>query len=108
MNSGSFVYIWQYIIDLNFKTEFLTAYRADGDWVQLFSRDANYIKTELLQNSNHKDQYVTVDYWTSKSARDLFRVKYSQEFEELDKRCEIYTKIELFIGDYVIFESNTT
>lgn len=104
MNSGSFAYIWKYTIDLDWESEFLTAYRMDGDWAKLFSRDNSYIKTELLQDSNQKNQYVTVDYWTSKSARDLFRVKYSREFEELDERCEEYTKKEVFVGDYIILE----
>lgn len=106
MKSGSFAYIWQYTIDLSLESQFLAAYRPDGDWAKLFSRNANYIKTELLQDSNQKDQYVTVDYWTSKSDRDLFRVKYSEEFEELDERCETFTKKEVFIGDYTILKSS--
>ena len=102
MASGLFVYIWQYTIDPEFESEFLAAYGSEGDWARFFSRDTNYIKTDLLEDSNHKDQYVTIDYWTSKSARDSFRAKYSSEFDEIDTRCETYTKKEVFIGDYVI------
>lgn len=108
MNPELFVYIWKYTIALDFESEFLSAYRIDGDWSELFSRDSNYIKTDLLQDSVHKDQYMTVDYWNSKSARDSFRSKYSKEFEELDRRCEAFTKKEVFIGDYVILHSSDT
>ena len=108
MNSELFTYIWQYTIDTNLEAEFLDAYRPGGEWARLFSKDPGYIRTELLQSSSSKDQYMTVDYWVSESARDSFRVKYSQEFDELDQKCEKYTKDEVLIGDFYSIESTST
>lgn len=108
MSKGNFAYIWHYTIDPNLEPEFLKAYQPNGEWAFLFSRDPNYIKTELLQSSNSKDQYMTIDYWTSESARDSFRAKYRKEFDELDQKCELYTKSEVLVGDFFAIEATST
>jgi hypothetical protein len=102
MESELFAYVWQYTIDQQYEVEFLAAYRPDGDWSKLFLRDPEYIETKLLRDHNHRDRYMTVDYWTSKRARDSFREKFAVEFNEIDKRCEKYTHDEVLIGDYVV------
>jgi hypothetical protein len=96
------VYIWKYSIKPELEQEFLSAYASDGEWVNLFSIDPNYIKTELLHDTEHSGVYVTIDHWTSKAARDSFRDKNADAFKELDKRCEAYTDSEVLIGDFVI------
>ena len=108
MVDSDFVYIWQYTIKPDFAAEFLAAYESDGEWAALFSKDGNYIKTDLLHDAEKVDVYVTIDYWKSKEARDLFREKYSEEFEDLDKRCEAYTNSEVSIGDFIVNDSVAT
>ncbi len=105
MTNSGFVYIWQYSIDLERESEFLAAYQSNGDWAKLFSKDSGYIRTELLQDTSKRNVYMTIDHWTSKSARDSFRETYSVEFTELDERCETYTVNEIFIGDFVVHEA---
>ena len=104
----SFVYIWKYAIKPDLETEFLSAYASDGEWVKLFSKDPNYIKTELLHDTEHPSVYVTIDHWTSKAARDTFREKHLDAFEDLDKRCEAITVSETLIGDFVINDARAT
>ena len=98
MQTERFAYVWQYTIRGDRLPEFLAAYRPDGEWTKLFSRDPNYIGTELFRDSDRPDRYMTVDYWTSRSARDAFREAYSR----LDEKCELYTLSESFVGDFVI------
>ena len=100
MTPGRFAYIWQYTIDPAHKQAFLAAYEPQGEWARLFSRDAAYIETVLLRDDKREDRYMTIDYWTSRSDRDAFRERYAIEFEELDGRCEAFTKEEQFIGDF--------
>ena len=46
----SFAYIWEYrVLDDQIET-FRRAYGPDGDWVQLFRRAGEYVRTELYQN----------------------------------------------------------
>ncbi len=102
MESEQFAYVWRYTIDPKYEADFLAANRSDGDWAKLFLRDPEYIETKLLRDDNRNDRYMTVDYWTSKGARDSFREKFAVEFKEIDERCENYTLDEVLIGDYVI------
>lgn len=104
MTLPRFAYVWRFTINPNLRTEFLAGYHPHGEWAQLFSLDPGYIKTELLQDDANPDQYVTVDYWASKSARDAFQVQYAKEFAELDLKCEAYTLYEEFIGDFILVE----
>jgi len=100
MTRQRFVYIWQYTVDPELRSEFLEAYRAGGAWTALFSRDSSYIETLLLQDDNDENIYVTIDYWKSRADRDAFRERYATEFSRLDSRCEAYTLEEQFLGDF--------
>ena len=100
MTTERFAYIWQYTIDPAHERAFLAAYGPQGEWVRLFSRDPAYIETLLLRDDERKDRYMTIDYWKSRSERDAFRERYSVEFEDLDSRCEAFTREEQFIGDF--------
>ena len=100
-NSELFAVIWQYSIHGNLEPEFLAAYRADGEWARLFRQDPNYIRTELLQDANSKNRYMTIDYWTSQSARDAFQTMHGKEYAELDRRCDAFTTSEELVGDFV-------
>jgi len=102
MKSGTFAYVWQYVVRESHRSEFLAAYGPTGDWVRLFSKDPAYIETVLLHDADHSDRYVTVDYWESRQARDSFRERYAAEFAALDSRCEKFTVREEFIGDFVV------
>ena len=108
MSSEPFTYIWRYAVDSAHQSEFLAAYLPDGEWAQLFSQDAEYLRTDLFRDSTHLDQYMTIDYWTSEQARDFFRENYASEFAELDRRCETYTVSEEFVGDYVLVGHTAT
>ncbi len=102
MEAELFAYVWRYTIAPQYEVDFLAAYRPDGDWAKLFLRDPEYIETKLFHDYDQNDRYMTVDYWTSKSARDAFQEKFAVDFKEIDERCENYTLDEVLIGDYVI------
>lgn len=99
-NDAGFVYIWQYEVDPKCRQAFVKAYRANGDWAQLFARDPAYLHTELLESSDRSDVFITIDYWRSRAARDRFRQEYAKEFNKLDAACEEFTVREEFVGDF--------
>ena len=107
MASERFAYVWRYTIDPTHRTAFLAAYNSGGEWAQLFSRDPSYIETVLLQDDGDENRYVTIDFWKSKADRDLFRKRYSVEFENLDSTCESFTRDEQFIGDFLEIGEST-
>jgi len=99
-----YTYIWEYYVKDDFVSEFENIYRPDGPWVRLFKEGKGYIKTELHQVIENKTRFLTIDFWTSKSAYDSFRKQFSEEFEELDKVCETLTEKEIHLGSFHCFE----
>ncbi len=104
--SGAFCYLWSYRVRSDSVAEFESAYGPEGDWVALFRRDPAYICTTLLHDSSDPLRYVTLDFWTSREARNAFRELFRFEFDALDVRCEAFTETEEFIGDFDIKESS--
>lgn len=102
--AARFAYVWQYTIDPARRKEYLAAYGPDGAWVQLFARDSNYLGTALLSDADNGDRYVTIDYWSSREARDAFRKTHAADFSSLDRQCEAYTVAEQFLGDFSIVD----
>ena len=103
---ANFAYLWRYQVDPKQKNEFLHAYGPDGEWVRLFRRDPAYLCTELLRDADNDHTFITIDYWASRTARDLFRERWSAEFAALDRRCEAYTRNEQLIGDFYLGTAN--
>lgn len=101
MKTPTFVYIWRFTIAPSMRSRFLEAYSPNGEWAQLFALDPGFIKTELLQDEEHPDRYLTIDYWTSRAARDNFQATFAEQYSELDERCESCTVAEEFVGDFL-------
>ena len=73
-----------------------------GEWVRLFSQAEDYLETVLLCDADDGSKYLTIDYWSSKEARDAFRLEFAAEFEALDRRCEKLTLEERSLGDFYL------
>ncbi|MHA2090975.1 MAG: antibiotic biosynthesis monooxygenase family protein [Candidatus Kariarchaeaceae archaeon] len=99
---AKFTYVWKYQAKPEFKSDFEKAYGPSGDWSQLFTKAEGYIKTELMHERDNPDWYITVDYWESYDAVQVFRKKFSQEFLVLDEKCERFTNTEIYLGDFDI------
>lgn len=95
--------MWEYLVKKETKSDFEQIYGPNGAWVQLFNKSEGYLGTHLHQDISNELRYLTTDYWVSKQARDAFREQFAQEFAELDRRCELLTEKELFLGDFESF-----
>jgi heme-degrading monooxygenase HmoA len=95
-----FVYIWEYLVKEEKKSEFEKIYGPEGQWVQLFKKGIGYLGTELHQDTLNPLRYVTIDYWISQKARNNFREQFAEQIEKLDKQCESMTEKEIFLGDF--------
>lgn len=99
-------YIWEYRVHEDQVEAFRRAYGPRGDWVEMFRRDDGYLRTELYQDADDPQRFVTTDFWTSKAARESFRLTFKEELDELDelnelnRRCEALTVEERFLGDF--------
>ena len=99
MNSQSnFQSIWEYEVKDEFRTDFIEAYNSNGLWVKLFRECEGHIETELKQDIDQPNRFITIDYWQSHSAFSAMKQTISDEYNKLDKRCEAYTLSENHIG----------
>lgn len=99
MNTDSnFQSIWEYEVKDEFRNDFIEAYGPNGLWFNLFGRCRGYIKTDLKQDVDHSERFLTIDYWQSQSAFSAMKQAIGDEYSKLDKQCESYTLSESHIG----------
>ena len=77
--------------------EFERHYCPDGSWAQLFRRDPEFVKTDLLVEG---ETYLTLDWWTSSAAYDAFRREHADDYAKLDEICEALTSFEEKVGEF--------
>lgn len=92
----SYVIVWRFAA--SGRAEFERHYAPGGTWAAFFRRDPHYLRTELLRGEGN--DYLTLDYWTSRDAYLSFRAANRAEYEELDRRFEALTEREERIGEY--------
>jgi hypothetical protein len=95
-----YAYVWSYVVRPEYVGSFRAAYGPKGEWVQLFRRDREYLRTDLLSNHGDPTRFMTIDFWSSREAFQSFRVRYSDEFNALDDRLAELTVEELHLGDF--------
>lgn len=92
--------VWRYKVKPELVDQFQEMYDTSGDWVRLFQKSPEFIKTELFQISESNAIFMTVDYWISKDAYETFYAKHKPEIDLIDKRGEGFT-----IGEEKIAEA---
>jgi heme-degrading monooxygenase HmoA len=97
-----FVVVWQFEVAEEKVAGFEAAYSAEGAWAQLFRSSSDYRGTELLRDAYIAGNYLTIDRWVSEEAFRAFRKDHDQEYETLDRACDLLTARETRIGAYTV------
>jgi len=97
-SKATFQSIWEYEVQEDYQGDFIRAYGSNGLWVKLFSKCHGFIKTDLIQDVDHPNRFVTIDFWQSSSAFSAMKKVIGRQYEELDSNCEAYTVSENHIG----------
>ena len=95
-----YCYVWTYVVRSESLEAFRIAYGPEGEWVRLFRRDPEYVRTTLLADREDPTRFMTLDFWTSREACVAFRERFAREFEALDRRFQEFTMQEVHTGDY--------
>jgi heme-degrading monooxygenase HmoA len=95
-----FVTLWEFEVKSGSEELFERTYGPDGEWAQLFRRDARYLGTRLLRDVRTARVYVTMDTWESRIAHEEFRETHATEYAELDEKCAVLTESEKQLGEY--------
>ena len=97
-----FVTLWEFEVKPGSEELFERTYGPEGEWAQLFRRDARYRGTRLLRDTGVERVYVTMDEWESRAAYEEFREKFAAGYEELDRKCEGLAVSEKHLGEFRI------
>jgi hypothetical protein len=95
-----YCYIWEYTVPIEHLDVFEAGYGPDGEWVRLFRRDPDYIRTELFRDRDWLGRFITLDFWSSREACMGFRERFRSEFDALDAQFDRLTHRELHLGDF--------
>jgi heme-degrading monooxygenase HmoA len=103
-----YVILWRFRPVVGQESEFERAYGPSGEWARLFRRDEGYLGTELLLRRSDAEsrEYLTLDRWASRAAYEAFRVRWSGEYRQLDRRLEELTEEEIFLGAFEVLRKS--
>jgi len=93
-----FVTLWEYEVKPGCEESFENVYGPTGDWAELFRSDTNYHETRLLRDVTRPAVYMTMDFWASRQACEVFVASHAAEYKDLDAEGEKLTLSERRIG----------
>jgi quinol monooxygenase YgiN len=102
-----YVIVWEYEVKSEHLEDFEKIYGADGAWVELFQKESGYLGTELLRDPQKRRHYITIDRWVSSQANDSFLVRYQDEYEMLDAKCNELTESGTLLGKWQTIDHET-
>jgi heme-degrading monooxygenase HmoA len=98
-----YVILWTFEVHPEKVDAFVTAYKSEGAWAQLFAQGEGYLGTELLRSIDvdGRAQFVTIDRWQSSDHFAQFRAQFDTRYRTLDTQCEGMTLKERKLGTFV-------
>ena len=96
------IIMWEFIVHPDKVREFVSAYKPEGDWAQLFGLAAGYEGTELLSSINDGKRFVTIDRWSKADDyarfQERFDERFNQQYRSLNAQLEGLTIRETNLG----------
>ncbi len=102
MTASGFVVLWEFQVSDSMEGMFERFYSVHGDWVQLFRKSPEFIRTELIRDLNRSQRYATLDFWTTKADYETFRRDHRAAYEALDAKCRDFTTRETELGIFCV------
>jgi len=99
------VILWEFQARHGQEAEFEQAYGPDGVWASFFRQGEGFLGTELWRDQEKVGRYITVDRWTTREAFEIFRAGHLEEYQTVDRRCEMLTERECHLGSFTSVEA---
>lgn len=99
-SQAGFIIVWEFRIQSAKRRAFERAYGPEGDWAKFFRKAKAYLGTELIQDTQQPDRYLTIDYWKSRKHYEDFKEQNRKMYQLIDVRCEALTSAEFEIGQF--------
>jgi len=92
--------VWRFEVHPDHVAAFEEAYGPRGAWARLFARHDGFVAVELVRDSSHSPQYLTIDRWRSRAEYEAMHAGASSEYQQLDRVCESFTSSEEKLGEF--------
>ncbi len=92
--------MWEFHIERGQEQEFEEMYGPRGAWARLFGQGEGYVGAELLHAIDNPLRYITIDRWISRAAFETFHHQRSDDYDALDRRCDVITEREQLLGTF--------
>jgi Antibiotic biosynthesis monooxygenase len=93
-----FVALWEFEVKPGCEERFEMVYGPDGDWAKLFRSDSHYHQTRLVQDTFRRGVYLTMDFWDSRKAYEVFLDEHRKEYAKLEAVGDALTMKERRVG----------
>ena len=101
-----FTYMWEYeVLSIN-REAFLNLYGQEGEWVNFFNKAEGYLGTDLHEDIDNEERFISIDFWVSKDSRDNYRKQFVEEFNALDDAGELVTNKETPLGEFYTYRAD--
>jgi heme-degrading monooxygenase HmoA len=98
-----YVIMWEFVVRPERVSEFVSAYKADGIWAQLFGLAAGYKGTELLSSTADAQRFITIDRWDNVEDYVRFQEGFGPQYKALNARLEELTLRETKVGTFATY-----
>lgn len=95
-----YLVVWEFRARHGAETRFEEVYGPRGPWARLFTRGEGFVGTELNRDLKDSGRYLTLDFWKSREAYEVFREKHAAEYAAIDRECEALTAQEKPLGAF--------
>jgi heme-degrading monooxygenase HmoA len=97
-------YVWDFHAREHRRAEFEATYGPRGSWARLFRKSDGFLKTELLNDLDQPNRYITIDHWRSEADHARFLEVHRDAYDALDRQCEALTMHERKVGEFRAIE----
>ncbi|MBZ5545516.1 MAG: antibiotic biosynthesis monooxygenase [Acidobacteriia bacterium] len=101
------VILWEFQARSGQEAEFEQAYGPDGVWAKFFRQGVGFLGTELWRDQERVGRYFTVDRWVTRDAYETFRAARLDEYQAIDRRCEMLTEHETHFGTFASVQTGS-
>jgi heme-degrading monooxygenase HmoA len=90
--------VWRFVAKAGKQGEFEQFYGPGGMWAALFHESTDFHGTILVRSRDRPREYLLMDFWKSREARDEFVKKHAAAYGALDREGEALTESEQDLG----------
>jgi len=97
-----YVIVWDFRVAPGMERQFEQAYGADGEWGTVFPAGPCLHSDGLAPGYTGCGPVSNFNVWEPEAAYKAFRTAHTDEYREIDARCEALTESEPEVGSFVV------